>query len=167
MAAANALYSYQGQEPKVLPHEISWTESWGGTTFRTGVESFTSEEITKAGYTGPYVKPNFNEETHYLEWDLETYSYKILEIIHDPPYYPTEEELWERLRYIRNLFLRQTDWTVLPDNSLSTSQTEEIIEYRKLLRDYPNKFDIKTVSTYEDLDNLKIWSDKPNFITIN
>ena len=82
MADLNALYSYQGQEPQPLPHEISWNGGYG-MRYRTGVESFTEEEIEKAGYTGPYEKPTRNPDdlkSTILSWNSENLTYEILEI---------------------------------------------------------------------------------------
>ena len=58
MADLNTLYSYQGQEPQILPHRISLSDGRS----RTDASSFTDEELNDAGITGPYTRPEYNQE---------------------------------------------------------------------------------------------------------
>lgn len=136
MANSNDLYSHQGQEPQPLPHEISWN-SGSGVIYRTDVNSFTDEEIQRAGFTGPYERPEYNQEYQRLFWNSETLSY-VLEDISD-------EELWERIRIERNRLLSACDWTMTADapGELNFHEWEM---YRQRLRDLP--------SFYEDPKNV-------------
>jgi len=131
MADLNALYSYQGQEPRPLPHEISYTESWGGTNFRQGVESFTEEEIQRAGYVGPYEVPEYNSEYQRLYWNSETLSY----VVEDK----TDEEIWEPIRRERNRLLAESDWTMVVDVP-GKINIPEWTKYRERLRDLPSYY---------------------------
>lgn len=132
MADLNALYSYQGQEPRPLPHEISYTESWGATNFRQGVESFTEEEIQRAGYTGPYTRPEYNQEYQRRHWNSETLSY----VVEDK----TDEEIWEPIRRERNRLLAESDWTMTADAPENTNFREWEM-HRQRLRDLPSLYE--------------------------
>lgn len=137
MADPNALYSYQGQEPQPLPHEINYTEAWGGTNFRQGVESFTDEELVKAGYTGPYEVPSIDTEYQRLEWDNKKLKYVVKDI--------PEEELWEKIREKRNNLLAECDWTMGVDVPKEINKREWEL-HRQRLRDittlYTNPRDV-------------------------
>ncbi len=132
MADLNALYSYHGQDPRPLPHEISYTESWGGTNFRQGVESFTDEEIQRAGYTGPYTRPEYNQEYQRRHWNSETLSY----VVEDK----TDEEIWEPIRRERNRLLTESDWTMTADAPENTNFHEWEM-HRQRLRDIPSLYE--------------------------
>lgn len=147
MADLNALYSYQGQEPRPLPHEIFYTESWGGTNFRQGVESFTDEEIQRAGYTGPYTRPDFNFQIETQEWNTDLKDWVIKSL-----FFP-DEVFWDRLRGERNYRLAKTDWTQLEDSQLSSVKKTEWAFYRQELRDIPKNT--------EDPNNIT-WPTEPN-----
>lgn len=129
MADPNALYSYQGGEPQPLPHEIFYVEGWGATTFRQGVETFTDEELTRAGYTGPFTKPEFDEEIEFSTWDLEKKDWTITPI--------PDEVFWNRLRNRRDHLLNLTDWVVIKAKETSTYIPSALKEYRQALRDLP------------------------------
>lgn len=160
MADPNALYSYQGQEPQPLPHEIYWKEEWGQTTFRTGVDSFTEEEVEKAGYTGPYEIPSFDEEYQRLFWNSETLEYIVEDI--------SDEELWSRVRAERNRLLAECDWTMAADAPESLNFREWEM-YRQRLRDitslYENPKDVIFPNSPEglsdeDFDQPRIHEDR-------
>lgn len=125
MANPNHLYSYQGQEPQPLPHEIFW-DSGSGVIYRTGVESFTDEEINKAGYFGPFEFPEYNEEYQRVYWNSEKLEYTVEDI--------PNEELWEKIRKERNRLLSECDWTMTTDapEHLNFHEWEM---YRQRLRD--------------------------------
>jgi hypothetical protein len=131
MADPNSLYSYQGQEPKPLPHEISWNGG-SGMIYRTGIESFTKEEIKKAGYTGPYTIPQYDPDYQRLYWNTEKLEY----VVEDIP----DEELWERIRVERNRLLAECDWTMAVDSPESLNFREWEM-YRQRLRDLPTLFE--------------------------
>jgi len=132
MADPNALYSYQGQEPGQLPHEISWVEEWGQITYRTDVSSFTDEELAKAGYTGPYEVPSINVDYQTRRWDGENLTYVVEDI--------SDEELWSKIREERNHRLAECDWTMVSDVPIEVNQKEWEM-YRQRLRDLPTQFD--------------------------
>jgi hypothetical protein len=131
MTDTNALYSYQGQQPQPLPHEISWQDPWG-MTYRTGVESFTEEEIQRAGYTGPYTIPSINQEYQRLYWNSEILSFVVEDI--------SDEELWNRIRRERNRQLSECDWTMVADapGELNLKEWEM---HRQRLRDLPSLYE--------------------------
>lgn len=145
MADPTALYSHQGQEPQPLPHVISW-DGGCGMVYRTDVNSFTDEELTKAGYTGPYEVPSIDIDYQRLKWDSETLNY-IVENISD-------EELWSRIRSERNRLLAECDWILgcdVPNNK--DINLKEWTLYRRKLRDLP-----ETNSNPKEL----VWPLKPN-----
>jgi len=139
-----ALYSHQGQEPQPLPHEIFWQEPWGSVTYRTGVDSFTDEELVKAGYTGPFTKPEFNSEIETQEWDSEVGDWVTTPI--------PDEFLWGRLRQERNFKLMISDRTQLADAPLTSAKKTAWATYRQALRDLP--------TNTEDPRNV-IWPSQP------
>ena len=57
------LYSLNGSRPAPLPFRIHI----GGTT-RTDPSTFTEDEITAAGFTGPFTEPPYNTATEQLDW---------------------------------------------------------------------------------------------------
>ena len=134
------LYSYQGQEPQELPGRIRLSD---GTT-RTNSSTFTEEEIADAGFTGPYTKPEYNSEIENLEWDSESKEWIITQF--------PEEIFWKSLRNQRNFKLLTSDWTQLPDSSLTSSKKSNWATYRQELRDLP--------SNIEDPKNF-IWPIQP------
>jgi len=50
---------------------------------------------------------------------------------------PTDDELRQSMRALRNRRLAASDWTQLPDNGLSVEQREAWATYRQQLRDAP------------------------------
>lgn len=47
---------------------------------------------------------------------------------------------WEQIKYQRNLYLQQSDWTQLPDTTLTEEKKQEWQNYRQALRDIPQNF---------------------------
>jgi hypothetical protein len=131
MVDLNALYSHQGQEPQRLPHEISWNDG-SRMVYRTGAESFTEEELEKAGYTGPYEIPTYNQEYQRFYWNSETLSY----VVEDK----TDEEIWEPIRRERNRLLAESDWTMVADIPGDVNLREWEI-HRQRLRDLPSLYE--------------------------
>jgi hypothetical protein len=67
----NYFYSYKGLYP------IEWGEipnrirlSNGNT--RTDKETFTEDELKDAGYVFTDIYPNYNDETHFCDWNSDT-----------------------------------------------------------------------------------------------
>lgn len=55
-----------------------------------------------------------------------------------------------KIRKIRDAYLKNTDWLVLPDSPISDSEREKWIKYRNELRSYPNRFvNIPAISAYK------------------
>lgn len=52
------------------------------------------------------------------------------------PYVPSEDEMKENVKMIRNIYLQQTDFTQLSDAPFTVEEKAEYSEYRKYLRDY-------------------------------
>lgn len=154
MANPTELYSYQGKEPQLLPQEISWQESWGAVTYRTGVDNFTEEEIEKAGYSGPYTKPEYDETTHFLVWNTEELNWEINEIIKEP-LFVSEQHFLQELRNRRNLLLTQTDWTQVADCQLSDTKKQEFLTYRQELRDFPELIKLDVSKYMEDPNTIE------------
>lgn len=127
MTDLNALYSYQEQEPQRLPERISLSDGRS----RTDASSFTEEELNDAGYTGPYTKPEYNQEYQRRHWNSETLSY----VVEDK----TDEEIWEPIRTERNRLLAESDWSMAADTP-GQINLPEWTKYRQRLRDIPSFF---------------------------
>ncbi len=129
------LYSYQGQEPQELPERIRLSD---GRT-RTDSSTFTNEEITDAGFTGPYEIPEFNPDIETQHWDSELGNWVTTPI--------PNEVFWQNLRGQRNYRLATSDWSQLPDAPLTNEEKTAWALYRQELRDLPaNTEDPKEVT---------------------
>lgn len=131
MANPIALYSHQGQEPQPLPDEISWYSD-SNMMYRTDVNSFTDEELTKAGYTGPYEVPSIDIQFQKIRWNSENCSYVVEDI--------SDKELWDKIRIERNRRLSETDWLMATDvkTGLNGEPLRKWELYRQRLRDLPS-----------------------------
>jgi hypothetical protein len=58
------LYSFQGSRPAPLPFRITLPNGFT----RTDPSTFTENEITAAGFTGPYVEPPYDPAIEQLGW---------------------------------------------------------------------------------------------------
>lgn len=65
------------------------------------------------------------------------------------------DEFWAGIRFERNALLSRTDWTQLPDNTLTDTQKEDWKLYRKDLRDITT-----TYSLVEDESDV-VWPSQP------
>ena len=74
------LYSIRQQRPAPLPFRIRLSNGFT----RTEPASFTTEEITDAGYVGPYTEPTYDAATEQLLWVDGAYVIEAL-----PPPIPT------------------------------------------------------------------------------
>jgi hypothetical protein len=74
------LYSIRNERPAPLPFRIRLSNGFT----RTEPASFTAEEITDAGYVGPYTEPAYNAATEQLLWVDGAYVIEAL-----PPPIPT------------------------------------------------------------------------------
>jgi hypothetical protein len=73
------LYSYRGGRPAPLPWRIILSNGFS----RTDPSTFTKEEISAAGFTGPYAEPSYNPAVECLDWIDGKYSISSL-----PPLVP-------------------------------------------------------------------------------
>ena len=65
--------------------------------------------------------------------------YRYWQIGSEPqPYQPTEDELKEQVRMVRNMYLQQTDFTQLSDAPFTVEEKAEYAAYREYLREYTN-----------------------------
>lgn len=78
------LYSFNNARPEPLPFRITLPSGFT----RTDPSSFTEEEISAAGFTGPYVEPSYDPTTQQLLWTDGGYSVQPL-----PPPPPTPDWL--------------------------------------------------------------------------
>lgn len=76
------LYSFQGSRPAALPFRITLPNGFT----RTDPSTFTEDEISAAGFTGPYIEPPYNPATEQLAWVDGAFSVELL-----PPPLPEPE----------------------------------------------------------------------------
>ena len=136
-------YSKNREEPQ----EIYMLEFPDGST-RTG-DDYTEEELEIGEYTGPYTKPNINEQFQYLSWDSE----KLIYIINN---YDDEHYL-NYLRQFRDYELHSTDMYMIEDYPVSPKIKDNYKSYRIWLRDLPEKIEDKEYElpkTFKDFENL-------------
>lgn len=155
MADINGLYSYNGAEPKFLPHEIRLSDGM----VRTDPSSFTEEELLDAGYTGPYLEPDFDILTQERNWDSESLSY----VVTNRPEIDDnvlKELRWASLRHTRNSLLRDSDYIFIEDSPpIAESKKQEWVNYRQLLRDFPST--IQDIMQYASSEELP-WPTQPS-----
>lgn len=131
MTDPKLLYSYQGNEPQPLPHQISWVEEWGQITYRTDVNTFTDEEIEKAGYTGPYSFPTYDRLYEYISWNKENLQYDILPKSYENLLEKFTENVIDLLNIVNNLL---SEFLINP-SYVSDEKKLEFKNYKKSLED--------------------------------
>ena len=148
MADPNALYSHNGLEPSILPHRITLNNG----NSRTDVTTFTDQEIVDAGFTGPYEKPEYDENRQEIFWNSETLMWVVSDRVVPEPQIveKTEEELFYLLRQRRNFLLSDSDWTQTLDSPLTEDERSLWKVYRQKLRDLPS-----TIDNIKEFDFLK------------
>ena len=120
------LYSYQGLKPDPLPFRIRFQDGFT----RTDPSTFTADEISAAGYTGPYEYPDYDSKTQTVDWNGTEFTVR--------PYNTQElEDQWNKVREQRNQILKESDWTQIGDYNLGLTNKEEWASYRQELRDLP------------------------------
>lgn len=127
------LYSHHSATPASLPHRIRLPD---GST-RTDRTTFTPEELKRAGYTGPYERPECDYKTETVDWDgsdfhVRGYSFDEL------------QEQFAKVREQRIQLLKACDWTQITDYDLGADR-DVWAAYRQELRDLadaPNPFAI-------------------------
>lgn len=78
------LYSFNGTRPAPLPFRITLPNGFT----RTDPSTFTEDEITAAGFTGPYTEPAYDPTTEQLDWVDDAFV-----VVAKPPAPPEAEPL--------------------------------------------------------------------------
>lgn len=121
------LYSHNNARPEPLPFRITLPNGFT----RTDPSTFTEDEITAAGYIGPYTQPSYDSRTEVLDWNGSEYFIR--------PHNTQElEDQWNKVREQRNQLLKDSDWTQISDYDLGLENKEQWATYRQELRDLPN-----------------------------
>ena len=125
------LYSLNGAWPDALPFRVNLPNS----VTRTDPTTFTQEELTSWGFTGPFTPPTYDLYTEVLEWDGSSFSVRVMT--------PEERQVvidnrWNEVRVERNRLLTDSDWTQLPD---APTDKTAWATYRQALRDITNQDD--------------------------
>jgi hypothetical protein len=102
------LYSHNTATPAHLPHRIRFAD---GST-RTDASTFTPDELERAGYSGPYERPECNPKLETIDWDgsafvVRPYSFDELQAQHT------------KVRERRIQLLQSCDWTQIVDEDLA------------------------------------------------
>jgi hypothetical protein len=117
------LYSHHAEIPAPLPHRIRFPD---GST-RTDRSTFTADELERAGYSGPFERPECDPATETVDWDGTQFLVR--------PYNAAElEAQWARVREQRNQLLQASDWTQIEDYDLGADRAAWAV-YRQALRD--------------------------------
>lgn len=130
------LYSLKGSKPEPIPFRLKFPDGFT----RTDPSTFTADEISAAGYTGPYEYPTYDSKIETVEWTGTEFIVR--------PYNTQElEDQWNQIREQRNQLLKDSDWTQISDYDLGIENKEQWALYRQELRDLPdnqlNPFDIQ------------------------
>jgi hypothetical protein len=129
------LYSHRQATPAPLPHRIRFAD---GST-RTDASTFTPDELERAGYTGPYERPECNPKLETIDWDAEELEYVVR-----PYSFDELQTQHAKVRQRRIELLKASDWTQITDYDLGADR-EAWAAYRQALRDLAdaaNPFDI-------------------------
>jgi hypothetical protein len=129
----STLYSLHATTPAPLPHRIRFAD---GST-RTDRATFMPDELERAGYTGPYERPECNPKLETIDWDgtqflVRPYSFDEL------------QAQYAKVRQRRIELLQSCDWTQIADYDLGADR-DAWAAYRQALRDLAdaaNPFDI-------------------------
>jgi hypothetical protein len=131
----STLYSLHATAPASLPHRIRFAD---GST-RTDASTFTPDELERAGYSGPYERPECNPKLETIDWDGEALEYVVR-----PYSFDELQTQHARIRQQRIELLKASDWTQITDYDLGADR-DAWATYRQALRDLadaPNPFDI-------------------------
>jgi hypothetical protein len=128
------LYSYNGQYPTSLPERIRLSD---GST-RTDSSTFTSDELTDAGYVAAGDFPAYDSDTQKVIWNGTAWEVVSL---------TTEEinaklaELWAEVRENRDTKIKEVEWRVMRNLSETrqgldtTDNISDLDTYIQALRD--------------------------------
>ena len=135
------MYSYKTQYPiSNLPERIRLSN---GST-RTDSSTFTSAELTDAGYVDVSDPPSFNSRTHKLTWDGTSWQTVALT---DSEIVTKISQEWEEVRSIRKGKFEEVEWRVFRYQSqvrLGITPTDDIADldaYIQALRDVTSQSD--------------------------
>ena len=129
------LYSHFSTTPAPLPHRIRFAD---GST-RTDRTTFTPEELERAGFTGPYERPECGPTVETVDWDAEALAFLVRSYNFDEL-----QAQYAKVREQRIQLLKASDWTQITDYDLGADR-DAWATYRQALRDLanaPNPFDI-------------------------
>jgi hypothetical protein len=129
------LYSHNTTDPAPLPHRIRFAD---GST-RTDRATFTPDELERAGYSGPYQRPECNSKLETIDWDSEALEYVVR-----PYSFDELQAQYAKVRQQRIQLLQSCDWTQITDYDLGADR-DAWATYRQSLRDLAdaaNPFDI-------------------------
>jgi hypothetical protein len=129
------LYSHNTTTPAPLPHRIRFAD---GST-RTDASTFTPDELERAGYSGPYQRPECNPKLETIDWDGEALEYVVR-----PYSFDELQTQHAKVRQQRIELLQSCDWTQIADYDLGADR-DAWAAYRQALRDLAdaaNPFDI-------------------------
>jgi len=123
-------FSFNGTEPIFITSILL-----SSGQIRTEPSSWTDEELADVGATGPYFKPAHDTSTEELEWDSDALTWnvvprKVEEI--------SEVEMWNLMRSQRNARLVETDQLMHSDYPITEEEKDNLLAYRKALRDFPS-----------------------------
>ena len=128
------LYSYKGEYPTSLPERIRLSD---GST-RTDSSTFTSDELTDAGYVAAGDSPAYDSDTQKVIWNGTAWEVVSL---------TTEEinaklaELWAEVRETRDEKIKEIEWRVMRNLSETrqgldtTDNITDLDTYIQTLRD--------------------------------
>ena len=128
------LYSYKGQYPTTLPEKIRLSDR----SVRTDSSTFTSDELTDAGYVAAGDSPAYDSDTQKLIWNgtaWEVVSLTTEEIN------TRLEQRWAEVRETRDEKIKEVEWRVMRNLSetrqgLSTTDNISTLDtYIQALRD--------------------------------
>jgi hypothetical protein len=127
------LYSHNATIPAPLPHRIRFAD---GST-RTDNSTFTPDELERAGYSGPFERPECNPKLETIDWDGTQFLVR-------PYNFDELQAQYAKVRQRRIELLKASDWTQIADYDLGADR-EGWAAYRQALRDLAdaaNPFDI-------------------------
>ena len=127
------LYSHYTATPSPLPHRIRFAD---GST-RTNNSTFTPDELERAGYSGPYERPECNSKLETIYWDGSAFVVR-------PYSFDELQAQYAKIRQRRIELLQSCDWTQIADYDLGADR-DAWAAYRQALRDLadaPNPFNL-------------------------
>lgn len=102
---------------------------------RTEPSSWTDEELADVGATGPYFKPAYDSTTEELVWDSDSLKWNV---VTKEVEQISEVNMWNLVKSQRNGRLLDTDQLMHPDYPITEAEKNNLLAYRKALRDLPS-----------------------------